>query len=142
MMKKRSDSSKKMVYSKLILGILVSLTFIVWAIGSAKNNKMISAIFLVIIALTIVILFVIYASRELKSVRKGLPVEDERSKKILRLAFAKAYLLSLYLILAIGWLSDEYIRFRDVSQATGAIILGMAILFGLCWIYYNNRGDL
>ena len=139
---KKNRSNKTIVYGKLIVGILVSLMLIIWAILSAKNGNIMSAIFMVIIALTIIVLFITYTLRELKSVRKGLPVEDERSKKVMNLAFAKAYLITLYWVLAIGWLSDEYINFRDVGQATGAIILGMAIIFFICWVYYNRKGDI
>ena len=34
---------------------------------------------------------------------------------------------------------DGVINFRDVSQATGAAVGGMAILFLIFWIYYNQK---
>ena len=74
--------------------------------------------------------------------KKGLPVEDERSKKVMNVACAKAYLISIWFLLILSWMSDEIIQFRDVQQALGGGILGMAVILGLCWVYYNRKPDL
>ena len=76
--------------------------------------------------------------------KKGLPLYDERSKKVLNLAFEKSFLISVWWLLILSWISDEWnlIEFRDVSQALGAGILGMVIILGVCWLYYNRKQDL
>tara|TARA_B100001971_G_scaffold202644_1_gene216651 strand:- start:812 stop:1243 length:432 start_codon:yes stop_codon:yes gene_type:complete len=140
--KKEYRSNKGIVYGKLMVGILLSLSLIIWAIVAGRDGGVLSAIVLVIIALTIAVFFIGYTIRELKSVKQGLPVEDERSKKVMNLAFAKAYLISIYLILFLSWASDDLIQFKDVSQGLNVSILGMAIIFGLCWLYYNRRPDI
>jgi len=73
--------------------------------------------------------------------KKGFPLQDERSKRVMQKAMSMAFLVSLYLLLAIGFLSDDIIKFRDVSQATSAAVGGMAILFAVFWVYYNRKGD-
>jgi uncharacterized membrane protein len=140
-MKKKESSDKTMVYSKLIVGILLSITLVLYAITAGiKRGNFLGTSFLIVIALTIMVFFFGYIRRELKSVKEGFPVEDERSNKVRTLAGYKAFLISIYWILIIGWASsNEWIQFRDVSQATGAGILGMAVIFGLCWLYYNRK---
>ncbi|MBW2975800.1 hypothetical protein KY366_08845 [Candidatus Woesearchaeota archaeon] len=139
--KKKSCSGSWRIYSKLVVGILVAATLLLFAVMyGIKQDNILGALLMVIIALTIAVFFVAYTVRELKSVKKGLPVEDERSRKVMNLAFAKAYLISIWYLLILSWLADSsLIRFRDASQALGMGILGMAILFGLCWLYYNRK---
>jgi len=141
--KKGIKKYKSIVYGKLLIGILLASTLIIWAVvAGIKRNNLLGAASLGIIALTIGIFFIVYAKRELTSIKKGLPVEDERSKKVMNAALAKAYLISIYFILFLSWASDELIQFRDVSQGLNISILGMAIIFGLCWVYYNRKPDL
>ena len=72
-------------------------------------------------------------------VKKGFPMRDERSRKVIEKASSLAFYVTIYLLLAIGWLSEDIITFRDVSQATGLAIGLMAILFAAFWAYYNKR---
>jgi uncharacterized membrane protein len=71
--------------------------------------------------------------------KKGFPLQDERSRRVMEKATSKAFLITLYLLLAIGFLSEEVIHFRDVSQATSVAVGGMAILFAALWVYYNKK---
>jgi uncharacterized membrane protein len=140
-MEKKHSTDKTMVYSKLIVGILLSITLVLFAFTwGIKRGNFLGASLIIVIALTIVVFFIGYTRREFKSFKEGFPVEDERSNKVRTLAGYKAFLISIYWILIIGWASSNgWIQFRDVSQATGAGILGMAIIFGLCWLYYNRK---
>ncbi len=108
----------------------------IWSKGHIENATIV-AIPAVIIAILAIWVFV----RSYRSVKGGFPIEDERSTRVMDKAMAKAYLISIWLLLAIGWVSDDLIEFRDISQAMGAGIIGMAIIFGLCWLYYNRKGD-
>ena len=74
--------------------------------------------------------------------KEGYPLKDERSKKVIEKASSLAFYVTLYLLLAIGFLSEDVIKFRDVSQATSLAVGGMAILFAVFWAYYNGKGDL
>nr|MCK4929628.1 hypothetical protein [Nanoarchaeota archaeon] len=89
-----------------------------------------------IIVLVFAISVLIRANRDLK---KGVPWRDERSRKVIEKASSMAFYVSIYMLLAIGWLSEDVIHFRDVSQATGLAIGIMAILFAVFWVYYNRK---
>lgn len=90
-----------------------------------------------------ILLFMIpFIKKRYFDVKAGYPIEDERSKKVMNNAAAKSYLASIYWLLALGWLSDGVINFRDISQAMGMGILGMAVIFGLFYVYYNRKEDI
>jgi hypothetical protein len=74
----------------------------------------------------------------LRSAKRGEPPEDELSKKILQKASSVSYYISIYMWLGFGYLSDK----TKIESHTliGAGILGMAILFFACWIFYKIRG--
>lgn len=66
------------------------------------------------------------------------PSDDEYSLGILYRAASGSFLLSLYL-----WASVIYIHAKteiDAGILFACGILGMAILFALCWLYYKIRG--
>ena len=124
-----------------VVSALVILTSLLWFGTVLSKGEIGNALFLAVPAVIIVIFAVGVFLRNYRSVKGGFPIEDERSKRVMEKAMAKAYLISIYLLLAIGWASDDLIQFRDASQATGAGIMGMAIAFALCWAYYSRRGD-
>ncbi len=57
-------------------------------------------------------------------------------------AAACAYYISLYWLLALSWASEKWIQFEDVSHAIGTGIIGMAIIFGICYIRISRKGDV
>ena len=75
---------------------------------------------------------------QINSLKKGLPAEDESSKKFLKFAAARAYYFSLYLWLGIMFLnsSGNY----DPENLFGAGILGMALLLGIHWLVLKYTG--
>jgi len=76
--------------------------------------------------------------KRLTSVKKGEPVEDELSKKVLQKTAALSYYISLYLWLAVMYVSDKRDYETHVLLAAG--ILGMAVVYAICWLVYNFRG--
>ena len=135
-------ADKLKLISIAITAVLVILGFIVYGLVGLKDGQINVAIGTGVVAVVILVLLIIFVKNNYHELKKGLPLGDERSNKVLMIAFAKAYLYSIWLLLILGWLSDSVIKFRDVSQALGAGILGMAVLFGLCWLWYNNKEDL
>ncbi len=97
--------------------------------------------------LLIVVMFMIpFIKRRILDVKKGYPYEDERSKKIITLASARAFTLSIWWLLALMWYADfaqesswpELIP-RHVAAAG---IVGMAALFALSYLYTSWRGEV
>ncbi len=76
-----------------------------------------------------------------------MPMEDERSKLIQYKAAAMAFYTSLYWLLALSMFQSFFAKFLfntsklDAEQTVGGAIAGMAVLFGIYWIYYNRKGN-
>jgi len=91
------------------------------------------------IIIGILVCFGLYAVyRRLISGKRGQPAEDEFSKKIVQKAAAMSYYISLYLWLVIMYLADK--QKAETELLFGWGILGMAIIFGVLWTYFNFRG--
>lgn len=140
--KKEPSKDKRKLWRIAVVLALFIITLGLYAFGAWRNDRTIEPPIMIVILATLIVFGVFSIKRAYLSVRKGFPLEDERSKKVMVLAFSRAYLLTLYWLLAISWLSDSIIKFRDVSQAISLGILGMAIIFGLCWLYYNRKPNL
>ncbi len=67
--------------------------------------------------------------------KQNLPAKDELSKDILRRGAATSYYLSLYMWLALMFFEDNI--HLEQHSLIGAGILGMAIIYGLSWVYHN-----
>ncbi|MBU4502356.1 MAG: DUF2178 domain-containing protein [Nanoarchaeota archaeon] len=135
--------NKKVDKIRMIAIIIVSLfviaTGILFSLKSFTNGNIAGGILGIIIAAIIVIFAIVVFRRGNRDLKKGFPLQDERSKRVLEKASSKAFYVSLYLLLAIGFLSDDIINFRDVSQATSVSVGGMALLFAIFWAYYNRK---
>ena len=131
-----------------VIGVLVITTFGLLAVTLLMKGNVLYAAPAIICA----VVLAVFGGKRLKDeydrVKKGFPVEDERSAKVRTNAMAWAFLAGIWWLLALGWYdnlaTDAYglSPFRDPSQATGMGILGMAIFFGIFWIYFNWKGDL
>jgi hypothetical protein len=127
----------KKSYLALIISALVLGTTILW-IASTKSQFSIPGIiqFGIIIALAGFGVFI--GLSRLKSEKRGEPAEDELSKKMLQKASSNTFYISLYLWLAVMYYSDK--TKLETHTLIGAGILGMAVIFCACWIYYKIKG--
>ncbi|HRZ42955.1 MAG TPA: hypothetical protein P5228_09680 [Bacteroidales bacterium] len=83
--------------------------------------------------------FAVYIGyRRFQGARRGEPAEDELSKQLLRRTSSLSYYISLYLWVAILFIKDRVSL--DVEELLGMGILGMAVVFAVCWIILNIRG--
>ena len=99
------------------------------------------------IPLIIIIFMAFFALRRYEDVKEGMPLEDERSKKVINQAAAKSFYISIYWLLFISWFENLWVKIFDlenltVGQAIGAGIGGMALIFFACWFYYDKKGKL
>lgn len=141
-MKKQKDQQnieKVRLIAISIVSILVVITGVFFSYGSFKNQNSIGGILSIIIVLVILFFALSVYKRGNKDLKNGFPIRDERSKKVMEKASSLAFHISLYLLLAIGFISEDLIRFRDVSQAISLTVGCMALLFAIFWVYYNNR---
>lgn len=126
----------KKVIIALAVSLLVLISAVSWFIIAKPVNTGESIQFIIIILIVGFGLFI--AFRRIGSVRKGEPQEDELSKKMLQKAAAISYYISLYLWLMIMYLADKYKGETEVMFGWG--IIGMAVIFGMSWIFYYFRG--
>jgi peptidoglycan/LPS O-acetylase OafA/YrhL len=90
----------------------------------------------------VIILVVAFAAfigyKRLSSVKRGEPPEDELSKKVMQKTSSLSYYISLYLWLAIMYFSEKFNY--ETHTIIGGGIMGMAVVFAVCWLVFNFRG--
>lgn len=127
---------KKTVFV-FILAAVVLITTGLWIFSGSDKFKPVELVSLGVIVLVVAFaLFVGY--KRFSSIKKGEPAEDEMSKKVMRKTASLSYYISLYLWLAIMYFSDK-INY-ETHTLIGAGILGMAVIFGVCWLVINFSG--
>jgi peptidoglycan/LPS O-acetylase OafA/YrhL len=120
-----------------ILAALVLATVGIWMfLGSSELTSVDLVSFGVILLVIGFAVFVGY--KRLSSARRGEPVEDELSKKVMQKTAGYSYYISLYLWLIIMYFSDKFKYETHTFIAAG--ILGMAVIFTICWLVFNFRG--
>lgn len=130
---------------KLRLAIIIIISFLVIATGTLFSiNSFIKedisgGVGGIIIAITILVFAGYVYIRGNIDLKKGFPLQDERSRRVVEKASSKAFYVSLYVLLIVGFLSDDIIKFKDVSQATGISVGIIALLFVIFWIIYNRK---
>ena len=142
-MKKIKDNiggKEKIRMTALItISLLVIATGTLFSLKAFTKGNIAGGILGGIIAITILVFAIFVFKRGNRDLKEGYPLKDERNKKVLEKASSLAFYVTLYMLLAIGFLSDDIIKFKDVSQATSLAVAGMAILFAVFWAYYNKR---
>ena len=120
-----------------IVAVLVLATVGLWIFSSSGNFKPAD-----IASFGIIILVVVFAVfigvKRLTSAKRGEPPEDELSKKVMRKTSSLSYYISLYLWLAIMYFSDRFNY--ETHTIIGIGILGMAVVFAVCWLVINFTG--
>ena len=120
-----------------IIAALVLITALIWIFSGSGSVKPMELVNLGVIV--IVVLFALFFGyKRLSSARKGEPIEDELSKKVMQKTSSLSYYISLYLWLALMYFSEKLNY--EAHTIIGAGILGMAIVFAVCWIVFNFRG--
>lgn len=122
----------------IVVSLFVIATGAYFSLGAFSQGDIAGGSLGAVIAIIILVFAAIVFSRGNRALREGFPIQDERSIRIKEKASSTAFYVSLYLLLAVGFLSDGIIQFRDVSQATGITVGGMGLLFALFWAMYSR----
>jgi len=120
-----------------IIGALVLIATGFWIFSGSSPVEPAEIINLVVIIL-VVAFALFFGYKRFTSIKKGEPVEDEMSKKIMQKTSSLSYYISLYWWLAIMYFSDR-LKF-EIHTIIGTGILGMAVVFAVCWLVLNFRG--
>jgi len=141
-MKKNKKNDKLLILSIGITILLVILGLGIYGYVSYQDGQITMPIIAIIVALFAVVISIFYLKNRFSEVEKGYPLADERSNKVMLVAASKAYVISIWFLLIMSYLSDGYIEFRDPGQALGVGILGMAVILGLSWLWYRNKPNI
>jgi len=120
-----------------IIAALVFITTFIWIFsgsGPVKPMELVNSGVIVIV----VLFALFFGYKRLSSARKGEPTEDELSKKVMQKTSSLSYYISIYLWLALMYFSEKLNY--EAHTIIGAGILGMAIVFAVCWLVFNFRG--
>lgn len=145
---RRLSNPKTRIVLMVTIALLFAITSLLYGAQSWAKGEILPATIIPFIAIIIAIAFIVYAVREIKNIKKGLPSIDERSRKVKFYSAGYAFIISIYFVLAISWLDEPLTKrlghplFRDVSQALGLVIAGMAIIWGLCYLYMNRKENI
>lgn len=114
------------VVSALVLVALALWTLEGRVVGNAQEIIM-AAVILVLVGFAVFL-----GLSRLRSHRRREPAEDELSSQVMTRASSLAYYVSIYLWLFIMYISDK--TSLAAHTVIGGGILGMAVIFLLCWL--------
>lgn len=132
----------------IIVTGLVLLTSLLYGYEITSNNKInLGASIAFVIPLIAIVFMVFFIRNRYKDVKEGMPLEDERSRKVMNRAAAMTFYVSLYWLLFISYFEEFFARMAgieklDAGQTVGIGIAGMTITFIIAWLYYNKKGRL
>ncbi len=120
-----------------IISALVVASLALWVLkGHVAGNT--REMIMVGTALVVVGFAVYLGMSRLRSHHLREPAEDELSKKVMTRASSLAYYISIYLWLFVMYVSDK--TSLEAHSLVGAGILGMAVVFLLCWLGVRTFG--
>ncbi len=143
-MKKDKFRVVLLVVATVLLLAIVSL-YGFQAVSMKKINLGSSIAFAV--PLLIIVFMVFFVTRRYRDIKQGMPFEDERSRKVMTQAAAKAFYISLYWLLCISFFESFFagmfgVEHLDAGRTVGGGIAGMAIAWFACFLYYDKKGKL
>lgn len=127
------------LFATILIGLVVFVTVMfIYKAGEINAYTIMS----VAIALLIIIFALYLVIKRKKEIEQGIPQHDERSRKIMNLAAARAFYISLYWLLAIMWFDIIFEKMQlETNSVIGLGIAGMAIIWAICQLWYNKFGD-
>ena len=124
----------------VLVFVLAAMVVILTALWFFSNtNKITTVNILNLGVILLVVGFAVFIGyKSLISAKRGEPTEDELSKKVMLRTSSLSFYISIYLWLVIGFFSDKVKL--EIHTIIGAGIMGMAVIFAICWLVFNFRG--
>jgi len=125
-----------------IMDVLISLAVIItMGIYISVARFDIGSMSTIFILLILVGLATFVVTGRAKSIKRGLPAQDEMSKRMMQKAGYYTWLVTIYLALGIPYVS-EMIGIEVIGRHVSAIIIsGSALLFFGFYFWFSRRGD-
>lgn len=121
----------------MIFTAVLIVIAILFGVSTIEGNMQ-GTIWALLIPLTLILIFFVFFKRYYTAKVKGLPVEDERSKKVKMYAAGYAYYISLYIWLALMFFRDNF----NQSQIFVMGMLGMTFSFLISWMILDKKDNL
>ncbi len=124
----------------LVLFVIAGLVLLTSGLWLFKSFELLNAMdYLHFGVITLIFGFAIFIGlKRLGSEKRGEPLEDELSKKILQKTAAISYYISLYIWVFLIFLKDR-VEF-ETEELLGTGIIAMAATFGISWLILNSKG--
>jgi hypothetical protein len=127
-----------------LVGVAVILGVIFYILGS--QNIELSDLALIIIPFILVVATLALIWDKIKNIRRGLPSEDERAKKLHWKAGAYTYYSTIWIAVGIMWYNifaeNLNLYVLTAIQVIAAIILLSALCFFAFNFYFMRKGDI
>ena len=139
----KKDTFRVILMAIISVALLATISLYGYMVISKREVDLGSSIAF-IIPLLIVVFMAFFITRRYRDIKQGMPFEDERSKRIMTQAAAKAFYVTLYWLLAISWFEEFFagmfgVEHLDAGQTVGGGIAGMAVAWFAFWFYYNKK---
>ncbi|MFH1722547.1 MAG: hypothetical protein ABH950_08100 [Candidatus Altiarchaeota archaeon] len=143
-MKQKQTDKIRALFVWVVLALVI-ISLIVWAKIDVSRGGIGKAIIPGFIAVLLIIFMIPFLKR-IVDVKNGFPLKDERSEKIETLASARAYIISVYWMLALMFYTGTLVEDHGwpaliPRHVAAAGIIGMALAFALSHIWVNWRGE-
>lgn len=126
-----------------IITILVLVTSLFYGAESFKQGVSLGSALSLSAPLLVVAMMGYFIFSRYRDIKQGMPLEDERSKKVLTNAAATSFYVSLYWLLALAFISEKYSSFSpDPSTVIDVGVGGMGLIFFISWFYQEKKGRL
>lgn len=144
-MKKRRKMEKISVIMGFGITALVVGTLAFYGLGVASNGLEFPEVLMILTVIILVVLATYTVIERMRSYKAGLPLKDEREKRIWYKAGYYSYLVTIYLALGLSWFSDYMIEDLgmtgfDIGVFVGIIILVSASVFIGLYFYFRQTG--
>ena len=133
----------------IMAAITIALLYIIFLFffPMPVEDLNIGEILTIVIPLVLIVFVVFFVVRRYRDIKAGMPLEDERSKKVMTKTAAMSFYTTLYWLLFISWLKGPIARmlgleYLDAGQTAAVAILGIAVAFFGFWLYYNKKSKL
>lgn len=129
----------------IVVGLLLA-TSLLYGVGIiAKDDINLGNSIAFIIPIIAVLFMVFFIRSRFRDVKAGIPLEDERSRKVMTQTAATTFYVSFYWMLFISFFESTFAKmfgmeYLDAGQTVGGAIAGMTIFFIIFWFYYNKKG--
>lgn len=120
-----------------VIALLALVSIALWAVNAELKGNLPEILMMAGVLILVGFAVFIGIVRLRSNVRKE-PAEDELSRKIMTKASSLSFYVSLYLWLVVMYYSDK--TKMEVHSLIGAGIMGMAIIFLLCWLGVKLMG--